>query len=275
MDVAEIEAQIDPRQALAGLGYAETSEPRRVTGGWDTLRRERLALETCARAALPAPRVETVGEVQGLPAMVLSWCPGASMLSILEKKPWTLWRLGRLFGRTQAQMHTVTPPDEFVASAPDEWASRVTHQYADLAAHASSLGLSTSSLIHTDFHPANVIIDGATVTGIIDWEVAAAGDPRTDLARTEITILAAPIPPGPLRPLLNLARSLLLRAWRAGYQELAGPIPDYALLKAWAAATFVTETEFVLDRPNVWGTEKDIDKLRRLIDRWAREAGIR
>ena len=87
MDIAEIEAQIDPRRALAALGYAETSEPQRVTGGWDTLLwrfgtpdgrqhslrvfhlpgrneiawRERIAMETCAKAGLPAPRVETVG----------------------------------------------------------------------------------------------------------------------------------------------------------------------------------------------------------------------
>ncbi|TEU01020.1 MAG: hypothetical protein E3J29_01320, partial [Dehalococcoidia bacterium] len=150
MDVAELEAQIQPREALAALGYAETSEPQRVKGGWDTLLwrfgttdgrehslrvyvlprreeiawRERIALETCARAGLPAPRVETVGEVQGLPAAVLSWCPGIPILAFIEKKPWTLWRLSRLFGRTQAKVHTVTPPPEFVEKAPDDWVSR-------------------------------------------------------------------------------------------------------------------------------------------------------
>ena len=30
MDLADIEAQIDPRQALAALGYTQVSEPRRV-----------------------------------------------------------------------------------------------------------------------------------------------------------------------------------------------------------------------------------------------------
>jgi len=301
MDVAELEAQIQPREALAALGYAETSEPQRVKGGWDTLLwrfgtpdgrehslrvyvlprreeiawRERIALETCARAGLPAPRVETVGQVQGLPAAVLSWCPGIPILAFIEKKPWTLWRLGRLFGRTQAQLHAVTPPPEFVEKAPDDWVSRVTDQYADLAAHALSLGLSTSSLIHMDFHPINLISDGAVVTGILDWSYAAAGDPRADLARTEITLLAAPTPPGPLRPLLNLARNLILRAWRSGYQEVAGSIPDYRPLRAWACATLLLETELVMGRPGVWATEETVEKFRRMIDVWAREAGIR
>jgi aminoglycoside phosphotransferase (APT) family kinase protein len=300
-DQAELEAKIDPRQALAGLGYSETSEPERVKGGWDTLLwrfgtpdgrehtlrvfvlptrqeiawRERIALERCARAGLPAPRVEKVGEVEGLPALVLSWCPGLPILSFVEKKPWTLWRLGRLFGRTQAQLHAVEPPAEFIATAPDDWISRVPEQYADLVAHMLSLGLSTSSFIHMDFHPINLVSDGASVTGILDWSYAAAGDPRADLARTEITLLAAPIPPGPLRPFLNLARKLILRAWRSGYQEVAGSIPDFRHLRAWAGATLLLETELDMGRPGVWATEQDAQNLRRLVNVWAGEAGIR
>ena len=300
-DLTNIEAQINPREALAGLGFADISEPRRVKGGWDTLLwrfgtpdgrnhslrvfclpgrneialRERLALETCATAGLAAPRIEKIGEIQELPAMVLSWCPGIPILAFMEKKPWTLWRLGRLFGRTQAKLHAVTPPDEFVTGAPNDWVSRVTEEYADLAAHALSLGLSTSSLIHMDYHPLNVVSDGATVTGILDWSGAAAGDPRADLARTEITLLAAPVPPGPLSALFNLARSLILRAWRSGYEEVAGPMPDFRPLRAWAGATFLAETEGAIDRPHVWGTQEDVERLRRRINVWAREAGIR
>jgi hypothetical protein len=245
--------------------------PRREEIAW----RERVALQTCARVGLPAPRVETVGELQGLPAVVLSWCPGIPILAFIERKPWTLWRLGRLFGQTQAHMHAVTPPAEFVATAPEDWASRVTDDYADLTAHALSLGLSTSSLIHMDFHPLNLVSDGAAVTGILDWSYAAAGDPRADLARMEITLLSAPVPPGPLRPLLNLVRNLILRAWRSGYQEAAGSMPDCRPLRAWAGATLLAETELVIGRPGVWATEEYVRRLRRLIDVWAREAGIR
>ena len=301
IDIADIETKIDPREVLAGLGFAETSEPRRVKGGWDTLLwrfgtpdgrehslrvfclpgrneiawRERLALETCAIAGIPAPRIEKIGEVQEFPALVLSWCPGIPILAFVEKKPWALWRLGRLFGRAQAQMHAVAPPNEFVAAAPDDWVYRGGDQYAYLATHALSMGLSTSSLIHMDFHPLNLVSDGTQVTGILDWAGAAAGDPRADLARTEITLLATPIPPGPTRPLLNLARSLILRAWRSGYEEVAGPMPEFRPLRAWAGATLLAETEVAIDRPHVWGTQEDIERLRHKINVWAREAHIR
>ncbi len=300
-DLADIEAQIEPRKALAALGYGETSEPRRVKGGWATLlwrfatpdglehslrvysphlpkevaSRERIALETCARAGLPAPRVETVGEVEKLPAAVLSWCPGVPILAFVEKKPWTLWRLGRLLGRTQAQIHAVAPPDEFVAGAPKVWVSRVSDEYADLSDHALSLGLSASSLIHMDYHVLNVVSDGTAVTGILDWAYAAAGDPRADLARTEITHLIVPVPPGPRKHLLNLVRKILLRAWRSGYREVTGTIPNYRPLRAWAGATFLAETELEINRPGVWATEETRERFRRMIDVWAREEGIR
>ncbi|HEU4760230.1 MAG TPA: aminoglycoside phosphotransferase family protein [Dehalococcoidia bacterium] len=301
MDATEIEARLDPRGVLAALGYAETSEPRRVKGGWDTLLwrfqtpdgrehslrvyhlpriqplawRERVALETCERAGLPAPRVEVAGEHEGLPVMVLSWCPGRPLLSFVEQKPWALWRLGRLFGRAQARMHAVEPPAEFAASAPGDWVSRVADEYRDLAEHALSLQPSTRSLIHLDFHPLNLVSDGRSVTGILDWSGAAAGDRRADLARTAITLIAAPIPPRPMKPLLSLARRLIIWAWRSGYQDAAGALPDYRPFMAWAGATLLTEIEPIIDRPNVWGTRQDIENFRRLVEVCARQAGIR
>src|SRR3990172_6481220 len=87
-DTVQTEPQIDPRAALAALGYTETTEPQRVKGGWETLlwrfatpdgrehslrvhhlpdrvefaRRERLALPACEEGGLPAPRPEAAGD---------------------------------------------------------------------------------------------------------------------------------------------------------------------------------------------------------------------
>ena len=64
---------------------------------------------------------------------------------------------GRWLGRTQAQVHAVTPPAEFIDKAPDDWVSRITSEYANLGDYLLSLNLSTKSLIHLDFHPLNII----------------------------------------------------------------------------------------------------------------------
>lgn len=286
---------------MRSLGFPETTPPQPVKGGWETLiwrfktpdgsphslrvywlpegaeiaRREQIAMRACSEAGFPAPIVEATGEAGGYPAAVLTWRPGVPILSIVEKKPWTIWRLTRLFGRAQARLHSIQPPDEFRESAPDAWLSLATDRYADVIEHARSLGLATGHLIHMDYHPLNVVSDGRTVTGVLDWSRAAAGDPRADLARTEITYLWAPIPPGPLAPVFNALRNLMLRAWRSGYRQEAGHLPDYRPLRAWAGATMLAEVEPVLGREGVWGTEEDLTRLRAMIETWAREAGIR
>ncbi len=299
MDAGDIGDQIDTRSALAGLGYPETSEPQRITGGWDTLlwrfetpdgrqhslriyilpdreqssRREEIALRACESHDLPAPRVEAVGRSQDMPAAVLSWCPGRPVLSLVEKQPWAVLRLSRLFGRAQAQIHAVPAPPELAAGAPGDWLSRAGPDYRLLADHMAALGPATDAFIHMDYHPLNLISDGKEVTGIIDWGGAAAGDRRADLARTYITLVTAPVPPGPMSLILNFMRNAMLWAWRRGYEELAGPMPDFRLYRAWAAATLLTELEVVIDRPGVWGTPKDAENLRRKIALWARQSG--
>lgn len=301
VDAAAIAEKVDPRQALAALGFEDTSEPQRVMGGWDTLlwrfrtpdggehalrlyilpgaqetrRRERLALDVCAAAGLPAPRPEAAGEYQGMPVMVQTWCPGTPMLSLLEKRPWQVWKLGRLFGQAQARMHAIPPPPEFVATAPDDWLVRVASGYDDVVEHARSLRPSTGSLIHLDYHPLNLIVDRGRITGVIDWAYSAAGDPRADLALTVAVLMAAPPPPGPMRPLINLMRDLVIRAWRAGYRAEAGVFPDYRPFLAWAGAMMLGEMEALVGQSHVWGTEKDVATFRRLVGVWARQAGVR
>jgi aminoglycoside phosphotransferase (APT) family kinase protein len=57
---------------------------------------------------------------------------------------------------------------------------------------ADGTEMTGDDLVHLDFHPGNVLVDGAgTVTGIIDWDGAARGDRRFDL----VTLRFA-IPPG-------------------------------------------------------------------------------
>jgi aminoglycoside phosphotransferase (APT) family kinase protein len=295
--------QINPKEVLTTLGYVKTSKLQRVRGGWATLLwqfktpdglehvlriyhqpagyeeeiawRERTALEACAKAGLPVPRIERVGKVEGFPALVLSWCPGSTLMSLIEREPWFVWRWGRLLGETQARVHAVRPPPQFLTKAPDDWIHRVTNRYTDLADYLLSLKPSTDSLIHMDFHPLNIIIKDANITGIIDWTGAAAGDPRADLARTEVTILTTPIPPSPIKPLLNFARKIFLRGWRYGYAKIAGFVPDYCPFRAWAAATFLWELELFAFKFDTWAKEEEIKgfckTLHQLIDSLAED----
>ncbi len=286
-----VASDVEPRRVLAQLGYDDVSEPAPVSGGWETLlwhfstpdgaehalriyclenaehsaRRERIATETCAAAGIATPRVETSGRYEGLPAIVQTWCPGTPLMTLLERRPWQIMRLGRRFGELHAHLHTLRAPAEIVETAPLDWLSRVLPEHQHIADQLAPT-TATGTLIHLDYHPLNVILDGPSAA-VIDWSYSAAGDVRADLALTAITFEAAPVPPGPMRPLLDVMRRLALRAWRSGYERAAGPMPDYRPYRAWACAMMLRGTIETMGRPGVWATEKDLDVLRLRIDR--------
>jgi aminoglycoside phosphotransferase (APT) family kinase protein len=261
-----------------------------VTGGWDTLiwrfrgtdgelrslrihwlpdRERTIAVETaalrqCAAVGFPAPTVETLSEVDGLPAAVLSWLPGRPVLSEMEKRPWRMRRLARRMGATQARLHGCPPPQELREGAPERWLTLIEPEFENLVDSLRELRPATTSLIHMDYHPLNVLTDGRELTGVVDWPGAAAGDPRADLARTAITLQTAPIPPGPAKPIFSAARRLLLRWWRQGYAAEAGSLPDYTPFLRWAAASLLREVRRVIQRPGVWADPEYVDVLSRL-----------
>jgi len=53
-------------------------------------------------------------------------------------------------------------------------------------------------LVHGDIGPGNFVFDDQQVTGIVDWEIAHAGDPMEDLAALSIRNLSKPIGAIPL-----------------------------------------------------------------------------
>ena len=295
MTTAPVASDIDPRRVLAALGYADVSDPVPITGGWETLlwhfatpdgaehalrvyvlydaaavaQRERIATAACAAAGISTPRVETFGAFEGWPAVVQTWCSGTNLMSLIESRPWQVLRLGRLFGRFHARLHTIPAPPEFAATAPGDWLSRVLPEHRYLADRLLAADTATDMLIHLDYHPLNVIVNRAGETSVIDWAYSAAGDIRADLALTAVTLEIAPVPPGPLRPLLSGMRMLAARGWRAGYRDVAGAMPDYSPFLAWACAMMLQGTEATLGRPGVWATERDLAVLRQRIDRWS------
>ncbi len=284
-----VHPEIDPQSAVAGLGFPEASDFQRIKGGWETMiwrfhtpdgrdhslrvyplpdhgpaiRNETIALRHCESLDLPAPRVEAEGRVQGLPALVLSWCPGKPLLALFEQKPWRIHGMAHLFGRAQARLHRNPPPPELADGAPASWVNLVPADCAHLADAVLALNPRADTLIHMDFHPGNVISDGKSVTGLVDWAGAAAGDIRADLARTAVTLETAPMPHGPLRLVYQSMRSIMLAGWKSGYRAEAGALPDYTAFKTWAAASLLREVERLIGLPGVWGGPEFVDELRR------------
>src|SRR5262249_57263606 len=104
--------------------------------------------------------------------------------------------LGVAFGRAHSRLREVAAPAPLRA-APEDWIAWAGPDEPALAERLRAVRRRDDRLLHLDYHPLNVMVDGGRVTGVLDWANALAGDPRADLAR-HVTILplVTPIDPG-------------------------------------------------------------------------------
>ncbi len=295
------EADVDPAAVLAALGIPPAAAATPVQGGWDTLlwkvehsgatyalrlfraeqvetcRRETAAMRAAAAHGIPVPHLHAEGAWKDRPALLLSWCPGTVLLAALRQAPWQAWPLGIAFGRMQARIHTVPAPEPLRArrEAWIEWAGPDEHE---LKARLRTLCLADGledTLLHLDYHPLNVLVEGGRITCVLDWANAAAGDPRADLARTLTLLRLAPAPPGTPRLRLALLRLLLELARRRGYRQERGGWPGgMALFYAWAGAAMARDLTPRLRQPRAWLTAHDLVRIHRWTVAWKRRAGI-
>ena len=71
---------------------------------------ERAAMEA-VRAVVPlVPEVFGVTEVMGRPGIIMERIDGPDLLTLISKKPWTVWRCGRITGEVHARVHSVVAP---------------------------------------------------------------------------------------------------------------------------------------------------------------------
>lgn len=300
-------AGIDPREVLAAVDWTDAEDFTPVEGGWDNLiwrfesadgrshalRLYRLSADTDAlataaaweeralrralAAGLPAPALEASGTYGGAPFTVQEWLPGRPLLASLERTPWRIWSLGRAFGRLQAQTHMLAPA-ELRRPDPYSWVGDRA-----IAEQMSLLGLwdavrkqaANDAFCHFDYHPLNVLVAGSRITALLDFPNASLGDRRADLARTQALLSAAPLPPGPLKPLLQLARGWFIGAWKRGYEAEAGPtFPLDPLFEAWGAATALGDQVAAVEDARGWAERDDIGRVRAYFEGRLAAAGL-
>lgn len=183
--------------------------------GTDRLRRDRAALAYVGReTAVPVPEVLAVDEDPT--AAVVEPVPGETTPQLrdfaaddatpyLRAAGEVLARLhrdagfpaaGRLEGtgdgrlrREAAQswpaLYAALKRDTAAELTGTRFESVATEAADALPAATADLDVDRPALIHCDFGPNNVFRDGATATGVVDWEWCLAGDPAYDLARAE------------------------------------------------------------------------------------------
>ena len=242
----------------------------RWADGMPSLETEAAAL-SAARASgvrVPAPRGFVTHD--GRPGLLLERLAGDDLLTVVQRKPWRLWAIGRLMarlhvelGRTQAPAglrnlkSAIRPGIEGSPAIPERARPRIL---AILDALPDG-----DRLCHGDFHPGNIFMT-ASGPAIIDFPNSVSGDPLADFARTQLLLEAGEPPPGMnrlQRYLVRTGRGLMRRAYTSAYRA-AAPVDD-ATLARWRAVTIAHRlTERI--------PEERVRLLRRL-SRALREAG--
>jgi len=285
---------LDPFAILAALGVTDATAATRVSGGQDTaiwrvdraggryaLRvfapdearkcaREVATMRAAEAGGIPVPTVHVEGSWHGRPALLLAWCPGQTLLATLQANPLRVWLLGVMFGRMQARLHAIPLP-EAPPYTPDQWLNWGGPLAAPLRDRLAAVAHRPLVLCHFDYHPLNVMTDGARVTGVLDWPNGLPGDPRADLART--IVLMQFIRP-PLRPHEEALLRGFLRAWWHGYHRGRGSLGEMAPFYAWAGDVTVRDQERKIGRPGIALQSADLDPLRRWTAGWLRRAGL-
>ena len=227
-----------------------------------------------ARAqGLPVPEVLAQGVWHERPVVLLSWCAGRTLAAALQARPWSAVGLGRAFGEMQARIHAVPAPAE-LAAAPRAWIEWAGTEVAPLVPRLEAQAPAPPRLLHLDYHPLNVLTDGARITAVLDWTNTRAGDPRADYARTHTILRVQPLEPGPMRVPTRLALWLLWLGWRRGYRAVAGAPTEAELAPyyAWAGHLMVRDLTPKIGRPSVWLREGDLEGVRRWAGGWQARA---
>ncbi len=301
------DAELDPMAILAALRVSDATAAVSVPGGWDTsiwrverageayalrvfsageeetCRREVEVMRAAAAGGIPVPTVHAEGLWRDRAAMLLSWCPGRPVRHQAGAPPGRIWGLGAAFGRMQARIHSLPAPAILCRSEERDWIDWAGPEEERLKERLRAVAGSARQLLHLDYHPMNVMAHGTTITGVLDWTNARAGDPRADLARTFTILRVAPVPPGRRALQLRMARWLLSLGWRRGYRQSTervsgtggiSPDEDRALFYAWAGAAMARDLAPKIGRPGVWLQARHLDRIRRWAGFWKQRAGI-
>jgi aminoglycoside phosphotransferase (APT) family kinase protein len=186
----------------------------------------------------------------GLPAQVMERAPGTTMLDALTARPWRALALVRQLADIQLALHAL-PLDGWPSSTDpvvlvdqrlalsrraagalgDAELSAAVERASDLADIAT---MGPPVVCHGDFHPLNVMVDGATAS-VIDWTDAGLGPREADVARTLLLFQVASIAASSAleRQLLKVAGPRLASRYRRAYEASAAL--DEGRLRAWEA----------------------------------------
>jgi aminoglycoside phosphotransferase (APT) family kinase protein len=130
-------------------------------------------------------------------------------------------------------------------------------------------------ICHGDFHPHNIMVEGAKLSGVIDWADVSLAEPAYDIAGLRVIALYAdPGVPRWAQAGTDLARRLMVRRYMSVYRAAAPlemrNLPYYEAIRVLSALAFTGE-----ERPQAGNPWNAPHTKARLIREFERVSGLR
>lgn len=207
----------------------------------DRLAREVVALRAAAEAGVRVPRLARQVELDGRPGVVMQRIEGIDLLTLIGRRPWSVFSAGAMTGRVHAQINAAPAPDglpsvkDAVGSTLDRLLNAAPSAEVDWAARVLRNLPDGDRLCHGDFHPGQMMVEAGEAVAL-DWGSAKRGDPLFDHAVTRVALSLGAPPPGsslPLRALATIGRGILVASYVRAYRRAAVPPVDARRVLAW------------------------------------------
>lgn len=160
--------------------------------GWDRdmLYQEYLNGMLIGNSSIPAPKVYDFVETETRFGYTMEKLNDVTLLDLMWKRPWSVIAYAKKLAAIHAQIHSVKAPQELPL---------LVDKYRDFICSKNSISDAQKRLLlqdleqlsaegdpricHGDFHPINVLVDKDRYF-VIDWILAAQGNPEADVAGT-------------------------------------------------------------------------------------------
>lgn len=268
---------------------------------------QRISREAATHLALidrqfPVPRVivaETDPAPLGGPFLIMERLVGSNMVQAAMERTGRLSHMiamPRSLAKVQALLHSIPgnalheaaqkfdlEPDYFtIAAEVDRLTRRAEHaRLAGLRAGAAWLARNLPSpaeptvICHGDFHPLNVVMDGETFSGVVDWAQAIVAEPACDVAATRVVLLLSNLgEPSwarlPVEGLRKLGASRYTAAYRSARPFIDRNLPYFEAMRIFQALTVAGSAP-----PRSAGPWRAPRTLERLLQRFEHITGQR
>jgi hypothetical protein len=206
-------------------------------------------MQVLAPTGIPMARIFDTVMIEQRPGIVMERLVGPDQLTLLGRKPWTVWAAAKTLAQLHARLHSAIAPDGLRSLRPsirnEIAASEAVPQDIKARALVDLDRLPDGAAIcHWDFHPGNVI-ETAGGPKIIDWPGVRCGDRVADVARTLLILKGGALPPGAsllMRMLTTFGRNVLSRGYLSEYRRLLPFEPDK--LKAWTRVSLTSRLSY-------------------------------